>query len=243
MSDIIYIDQTQSTNSYLKELLQDKGLEEGTIVAANHQTAGRGQRGNSWESERGKNLTFSMLLRPHRIPIEGQFIISQLVSLAIKVVLSEYTPDITIKWPNDIYWKGLKICGILIENTLSENRIENSIVGIGLNINQKEFVSNAPNPVSLWQITQQTYDLEIILKVLQNKILDLYNELGQDDAAIAENYKNNLYRRAGYYFYSDGEKEFEAKIVDVLPTGHLVLETKNGAVRQFAFKEVKFIKL
>lgn len=242
MPPIIYIEKTDSTNSCLKQLLQDEKPEEGTVLVTNHQTAGRGQRGNSWEAEKGKNLTFSMVLYPHFIPIDKQFILSQLVSLAIKDVLSEYTSEITIKWPNDIYWQEKKIVGILIENTLSENGLENSILGVGINVNQKVFISDAPNPISLNQITGKEYDLRSLLETIQNKILYYYEKVrsGYSNTVI-EDYKRNLFRKDGYYLYNDREKDFLAKIKDIQLTGHLILETESGEERTFAFKEVKYV--
>ena len=117
------------------------------------QTAGRGQAGNSWESEAGKNLLFGLLFHPREVEANRQFILSQAVALSICETLSDYAEDIRIKWPNDIYWKDRKICGMLIENTLVGRCIENCIIGAGININQQTFCSDAPNPVSLRQIT------------------------------------------------------------------------------------------
>lgn len=242
MSPIIYIAETPSTNSYVKQLLLSEKLAEGTIIATHHQTAGRGQKGNSWESEKEKNLTFSIVLYPTFIPIMEQFIISQVVSLAIKDTLSKYTENISIKWPNDIYYNNQKICGILIENVLSENGLANSIIGIGLNINQEKFVSDAPNPVSLKQVTHKQYNLHDILSDIQAKILFYYEliEQGKSDI-ITDSYKKNLFRKEGYHPYSDNTGEFLAKIKDIQPTGHLVLETADGYEKTFAFKEVKYI--
>lgn len=242
MPPIIHIQATPSTNSYLRQLLSEEKLEEGTIVITNHQTAGRGQRGNTWESEKGKNLTFSMVLHPSFIPIHEQFILSQIVSLAIKTVLDEYKMGITIKWPNDIYWQEKKICGILIENALSEDRIENCIIGIGLNINQKQFNSDAPNPISLTHITKKNQELEPILIAIQNHILSYYQKIKEGNRiSIIEEYKQSLFRKEGFHLYSDGERTFEAQIIDIELSGHLILRTKDKKDLKFAFKEVKYI--
>ena len=150
----IHLNETHSTNSYLRELImREKEQPEGTVVITDYQTAGRGQKGNSWESERGKNLTFSILLHPNHIPPGKQFILSQLISIAIVGVLKKYDRHFTIKWPNDIYWKEKKIAGMLIEVDLTGSSLSNAIIGIGININQRHFKSDAPNPVSLTQIT------------------------------------------------------------------------------------------
>lgn len=243
MPPIIHLKETISTNSDLKSLVSEQKLEEGTILATSFQTAGRGQRGNSWESEQGKNLTFSMLLYPLSITISEQFILSQVVSLGIKKTLDKYTEGITIKWPNDIYWNEKKICGILIENALSENSFLHSIIGIGLNINQKEFKSNAPNPISLAQITDQEHDLNTILEETREWILAFYKEadtLG-NYKTIQYFYAKHLFRKEGYHPYFDGKEHFEAKIIEVQADGHLILETKEGKLRKFAFKEVQYI--
>src|SRR5690554_1314415 len=133
---LIRMDETSSTNSELKQLQQKKRLPEGSIVVADYQTQGRGQAGNTWFSDKGCNLLFSFLVYPKFIAANRQFILSRIVSLAIKKVLDRYFDDITIKWPNDIYWKNKKIAGMLIENTLMGQKINSSIIGIGLNVNQ-----------------------------------------------------------------------------------------------------------
>ena len=237
----IYLDEITSTNSFLKELCKTSNIDEGTIVWTDFQTAGRGQKGNVWESEVSKNLLFSIVLYPHFLKINEQFIISQAISLAIKDVLDEYIGDICIKWPNDIYWKNKKICGILIENELMDEKICFSIIGIGININQQQFVSDAPNPVSLRQITGQGYNRETILNAIQEKILAVYNLLGSSKKAVSERYKQSLYRQSGYFGFRDKDGEFKAQIKDVTDNGFLILQTEDGIEKQYAFKEVRFI--
>ena len=151
---LVALDETASTNQYLSQLCNQlqESVAELTTVTAEFQTAGKGQRGNTWEAEEGKNLLFSFVLYPSFLEARRQFILSQIVSLAIKEELSRWSDEITIKWPNDIYWKDKKICGILIENDLSGHHIRRSIAGIGININQEVFNSDAPNPFSLKQI-------------------------------------------------------------------------------------------
>lgn len=162
---LIHINETNSTNNYLQSLCSEQKVEELTVVVADFQTSGRGQRGNSWESAPGKNLLFSTVIFPEFLEARRQFLISQIISLAIKEELDTYTTDISIKWPNDIYWKEKKICGMLIENDLMGRNISQSIAGIGININQEIFHSSAPNPVSLLQITEEEHDLFEILKI------------------------------------------------------------------------------
>ena len=241
MLPIFHIEETDSTNNYLKDLLLKDRVEEGAVVVTDYQTSGKGQRGNGWESERSKNLLFSIVLYPDIVKANEQFIISEAVSLAVKEFLSKYADDITVKWPNDIYWQEKKICGILIENTLQEDRIGQSVIGIGININQEKFESNAPNPVSLRQITGKEYNLSILLDEVVKLILDNYNRLKSGEKLKIQNsYKDSLFRKVGYHKYSDGTSEFWGKIKDVEDSGILVLETDKEEVRKFAFKEVKY---
>ena len=163
---LIHINETNSTNNYLQSLCSEQKVEELTVVVADFQTSGRGQRGNSWESAPSKNLLFSTVIFPEFLEARRQFLISQVISLAIKEELDTYTTDISIKWPNDIYWKEKKICGMLIENDLMGRNISQSIVGIGININQEAFHGAAPNPVSIYQITGKQYDIFEILKTI-----------------------------------------------------------------------------
>lgn len=240
--EIIHIRETNSTNNYLKELLQTQNVDEGTVVWADFQSAGKGQRGNGWESEAGKNILFSIVLFPGFIKAGEQFILSQIVSLAVANCLQEYTEGISIKWPNDIYWNEKKICGILLENTILEDNIGHSVAGIGININQENFRSDAPNPVSLKQITNRDYNLEEIVKTVVDNINVYYQQIniGKTDSLIKQ-YKESLFRKDGYHLYNDGLSNFLARIQDVDSSGILILKTKEGEERHFAFKEVKYI--
>ena len=156
-------------------------------------------------------------------------------------VLSAYTEDIRIKWPNDIYWKDKKICGTLIENDLTGTNISRSIPGTGVNLNQRQFLSDAPNPVSLTQITGQTYSPAEILRQVMQHIAGYYRLLqdGHTDE-IAGHYKQRLYRKEGFHPYRDQEGSFLARILDIEPSGRLVLEDANGKCRKYLFKEVVF---
>ena len=205
------------------------------MVWADYQTAGRGQGTNTWESERGKNLTFSILLHPVDLPANRQFLLSMQVSLAICEALSEHIGDLSIKWPNDIYWRNAKIAGILIENRLQGQVIRDSIVGVGLNVNQRQFQSDAPNPISLWQICEHETDREQLLKDI---LAALDRLLGQE---VREQYLSMLYRRKGFHPYVDKDGAFMAELEDVEDDGHLLLCDDSGGRRRYAFKEVMFI--
>lgn len=239
---LVHLNETNSTNSYLQALCSQQPIEELTTVITDFQTAGRGQRGNSWESQTGKNLLFSFVLFPKFLEARRQFLISQIISLAIKDELDSYTTDISIKWPNDIYWKEKKICGMLIENDLMGKQINQSIAGIGININQEAFFSQAPNPVSLLQITQKEYDIFTILKNIVLRVQDYYTLLQQDQVElIANRYKKSLFRKDGLHLYRDANGIFLARIVQVEPEGRLILEDEGLKKRDYMFKEVEYI--
>lgn len=239
---LIHISETNSTNNYLQTFCAKEKVEEFTTVVADFQTSGRGQRGNSWESEPYKNLLFSFVLFPEFLEARRQFLISQIVSLAIKEELDTYTADVSIKWPNDIYWKEKKICGILIENDLMGRNINQSIVGIGININQEAFHSPAPNPVSLYQITGKQYDIFEVLKNIMLRIQSYYKLLQKDETApITAQYEKSLFRMKGMHRYRDANGEFLARIVCVEPEGRLILEDEMQNQRGYMFKEVEYL--
>ena len=242
MSDnIIHLSEASSTNSYLKQLSLKEKIAEGTIVIADFQTAGRGQKGNSWISEKSKNILFSTILYPSFIKIKQQFLISQIVSLSIKNVLTGYTPDISIKWPNDIYWKNQKICGILIENELSNDHLAQSFIGIGINVNQKIFEDKSINAISLHQISGKEYDRFEILDKIKKELKRLYKESKESPETIIKEYKRNLYRLNERHCYEDKNGKFIGQIIDVELTGYLMIRTDKQEIRKYLFKEVKFI--
>ena len=225
----MYIEQTNSTNTLLKELIA-KG-QEPDFIYAGYQTAGRGQTGNSWESEKGKNLICSILLPPNK----NLYFLNIAVSVAILRLLDE---PLTIKWPNDIYWKDKKLAGILLENAIIGNEVKYAIAGIGLNVNQTEFVSDAPNPVSLKQISGKEY---VIDQLMQDLLDAVHTILSEPEEAVWSAYKAHLYRREGYWPFADQNGTFEAHIEDVLPSGEIVLRDKNGQLHPYGFKQIKYI--
>ena len=234
-------DNLPSTNEMMKSLIS-KGLAEYDVIVANHQSAGKGQKGNSWESEEGKNLTFSLLLTPGFIQAQDQFVISKIICLGILEVLSEYSDNFTIKWPNDIYYKELKIGGILIENALYTNTIGTSVVGIGLNINQEVFKSDAPNPVSLKNITNKEFDLDCMLDDILNCIYNLYSKVKKEGySAINSQYLNCLFWKEGFHNFKDEQGQFKARIDGISEYGQLILYRENGQKKTYSFKEVEFL--
>lgn len=240
---IIRLEETESTNLYVKQLLREQHPEEGSLVLADFQTGGRGQMGNAWFSQKGENLLFSLLIYPQGVRANEQFIISRIASLAVKNCLDHFVSDIRIKWPNDLYRKERKIAGMLIENDLEGKYITNSVIGIGINVNQQQFPSQLPNPVSLRQITGTVQDRDYIFDIFQREFFLLYRDF-QNGAVknIEDEYMLGLYRANGYYCYEDANGRFMAKIEEVLPSGHLVLKTMDSDEKRiYAFKEVAFV--
>lgn len=240
------LDETDSTNRYLTHLCDQENVAEYTTVRADYQTAGKGQRGNTWESERGKNLLFSFVLYPTFLEARRQFLLSQLTALAVKEALELWTDDIRIKWPNDIYWKEKKICGLLIENELSAEGIARSIIGIGLNVNQEIFHSNAPNPVSLRQITGLEENPMEVLTYILTYTRRFYEDLRQDEdgtmaSLIARQYHLSLFRREGWHPYEDATGRFMARLLRVEEDGRYILQDEAGKERGYLFKEVQYI--
>lgn len=238
--NLIILEEAASTNTELRGMVD---AEHGTVVAARCQTAGRGQRGNTWESEAGANLTFSVLVRPSGIVPSKQMAISRAVSLAIVRWLDRYlNEEVAIKWPNDIYVGDKKICGILIEHVLTSGRIDRTIIGVGININQRKFLSDAPNPVSLSQLTGKSYPLDKMLEEVSGEIIALVEAENEACGELTEeDYMSRLWRREGYYRYRDAEGEFMARIANVASDGILTLERADGTMSKYAFKEVAAI--
>lgn len=236
----IYVAETTSTNSALAAIVDD-----GTdlLLYTHCQTSGRGQRGNSWEAEPGMNLTFSMLIHPATIPAARQFAVSEAVALAVAETIAPLVVEhpVAVKWPNDIYVDDRKICGILIENSLAGSHIERSIVGIGLNVNQTEFRSAVPNPVSLSKLIGTAFPLEPLMRSIAAAVFRNLETASTNLDELHCRYCQNLWRREGEWQWRDNRTAqlFTAEIVDVAPQGHLTLrDTSDGSLKTFAFKEV-----
>lgn len=252
-TNYIHLDETKSTNSYMAGIATT--AEHGTVVYTDRQTAGRGQRGNSWESEPFKNVTMSILLRPENVAPNQQFWLSEISALAVERVLSKYIGNVSIKWPNDVYYKDFKICGMLIEHSLSGGKINYTIPGIGINVNQRVFLSDAPNPISLANVLGHEVPTSEILDGLVDEILTMCDQLPEKATEIHREFLSKLYRRDGFHEYqstirsasADGlsvleeGEHFQARIVNVHPDGMLDLMTTEGHIHTFAFKEVAFI--
>lgn len=242
----MYIKATHSTNTLLKELLANGEWPEGErFLYTAFQTAGRGQAGNGWESEEGKNLLCSILLPPKK----ELFDLNVLTAVAVQRLLGE---GFTIKWPNDIYYGDKKVAGILIENAIIGNEIKYSIAGIGLNVNQTTFLSSAPNPVSLKQISGKETDIDALMQALMTQIEALE---ATDEAQVWAYYREHLYRREGFWPFVEREVStaptmnaekgaegiFLAKIENVRTNGEIELRDQNGNLRIYHFKQVRYV--
>ncbi len=237
--EIHYENTVTSTSDHI--LVLDKDM---ALVYSDYQTKGRGQRGNSWESESGKNLTFSFMLKPKEMRADKQFVISKLISISLINTLKRHNIVATIKWPNDIYVADKKIAGILIENVVTSScRLSKLICGIGLNVNQSTFVSNAPNPISMGQISNCVFSREDILDVFCEEFKKLYtlNNIN-DSSTIDKLYWEMLYRREQWCEYVDNQGRFEGMIVGVGQCGELMIEKREGNKRfEYLFKEVSYV--
>lgn len=253
-ANIIWIDKAQSTNAFAAQM-PDDATPHGTVVATHTQTAGRGQRGNAWEASPGQNLTFSMVLRPRNIAVARQFDMSMAVALGIRDGLSGILPsdDLKIKWSNDIYWRDGKLCGILIENAVSGTHIGRAIAGIGINVNQTAFVSDAPNPVSLAQITGRHFDLKHLLQTVADAVLvrtdSLDARLGQGnstcdgtcDKTFLDQYLSVLWRNDNaphLWLHRQTGRTVQGTIAGIGPWGHLVLRFDDGRTAAYAFGQI-----
>ena len=241
-SRIFNFDNLPSTNDYAARLVKTSKPREGTIIRAGYQSAGKGQAGNRWESESNKNLLISVILFPSFIQPSDQFLISMAISLAISDFLSGYTPYCSIKWPNDIYVSDDKIAGILIENTLLQGSIINTIAGIGLNINQTRFTGNAPNPVSLTMITGDSHDPESCLTQMAVKLDKRYKQLITGEYEhLKEEYVSRLYRLNEWHKYRDKSGTFDGRIKEVNLSGIIHIESTGGTIKEYSFREVDYV--
>jgi len=251
---ITYLDEIGSTNTYLQQLAQERDLPHLFTVCTFRQTAGRGQRGNGWESEPDKNISFTTAFDTRELAAERLWQLSMLVALSVKETLCDYGLDATIKWPNDIYVGDKKICGILIENVIQGSAVRYSLAGVGVNVNQEVFVSNAPNPTSMRLLTGKDFDKKEVLSRIVDRMDALWQQALDESNPLKERYMQSLYRREGEWEWKEvvvttapmmiGSREegtFMARISDVSDTGQLVLQTADGKKKTYHFKEIKYI--
>ncbi|MEJ1223796.1 biotin--[acetyl-CoA-carboxylase] ligase [Sediminicola sp. 1XM1-17] len=244
--NIIKLNATESTNAYLKELLAEVMVKDFTVVVAHEQTKGRGQMGTTWEAEPGKNLTFSVLKRYEGFEVAHQFMINVLVSMALYEQLKKLqVPDLSIKWPNDILSGHHKIAGILIENILSGDKIQASVIGIGLNVNQINF-NNLPNVSSLKLILGKNLELdELLLSIMKTMeetfaLLKSKRTLMRD--SLLEQYKKVLFRKDKPSTFKNQDDElFMGFITDVSLEGKLIVTLEDDIKKEFDLKEIKLM--
>lgn len=227
-------------------------------IRTDYQTAGRGQMGNGWESERGKNLLFSTLIRDLRLDAHQSFRLTEIVALALYDAVRPLVKDkeaLAIKWPNDLYYGHHKLAGILIETTLLGGAIDKAVVGIGLNVNQTCFLSTAPNPISIRQITNREEDREAILERFIEALGHYLRGLDDTPFVTGEIYRSHLYRREGFHAYVEREVDisptmpvigaqagsFDAEIAGITEQGELILRMKNGEERTYHFKQIRYV--
>lgn len=241
--DLQYYETLPSTNIKAVKNIQDGTAHGGMVIWAGGQTQGKGTGSNSWESEKGKNLTFSLLVEPRFLKPAEQFVLTQLISIAIYETLAKILPsgELFIKWPNDIYYQKKKICGVLIQNYVKGQEINFAVIGVGINVNQTKFLSDAPNPASLIHFTGKETDLPSLLdEILRafEKHYDLLND-AEKRQELHRSYLRHLYLRNQWENFSDESGTFGGKITGVNDYGQLLIEDREGNRRTFGFNEIK----
>lgn len=243
MFTVFKLQATNSTNTYLKDWAKQGRVKNATVVVAKNQTNGKGQQGARWESEADKNLTFSILYRFKKLLINRQFYLNCAVSLALYDSLLPIVKDkLTIKWPNDIMSANQKLGGILIENTAKSGLISQSVIGIGLNVNQLKFPEYLPNATSLRRISNQEFDLNILLQDILIALADKIKRLENGDYDfLKQAYHQVLYKRNILFHFTDGNSKFKGKIKGVNLDGLLEIELENGEMKTYANKSISFL--
>lgn len=238
---IIRYAQLPSTNDFM---MKNKNLfSSGMVINTWFQSKGHGMGTNRWESDYAKNLLLSMFYKPRGLKAEKQFVLNMAVSLSIKKLLEdEGMANIQIKWPNDVLANKKKIAGILISNILQGEHIQNSIIGVGLNVNQTIFSKNIPQPVSMKMLSGKDYDLKILLNNFHQVLLNHMAEIDQrNDAWLKEAYLSALYQKGSWHSYQAGRQMFQGMITGISPYGHLEVKNKEDKTSAFDFKEIKFL--
>ena len=249
--EIIKLTDTASTNDYLLSLNTDRDI----CVVADYQSAGKGMDTNTWESEPGKNLLFSILVHPTWLPVRLQYLLSMIQAVSIVHALRNGTflydesDNIKIKWPNDIYYGDKKLSGTRIDINLQGSKLRDVIIGTGINVNQEVFVSDAPNPISMKNITGREYDRDFLLHDILRYFERYYTALWRDIKhpsldgmrnTISHLYHKDLYRRRGQHTFADENGTFQAEIVSVADNGIITLRRTDGTLSHYEFKEIKF---
>lgn len=238
--NIVYLTSCHSTNEYASKLIQNNDFFNGTIVITEDQTAGKGQRGNVWIAEPGKNLTFSIILCPDFLPASMQFNLNMAVSLGIYDALSTVLDNkLKIKWPNDLYYGNQKFGGVLIENSLLGSKLNTSIIGIGINVNQDSFLYQTAT--SLKNILGKEIDIATIGNSISENIELRFNQLKENDwVLLKKEYLSRLYKIGEYARFEDQNGHFEGTIIDISKEGKLLIE-QNDFVKSYDIKEITYL--
>lgn len=239
---IVKLDAIDSTNDYLKDLVRKQSIENYTVVTAELQTNGKGQRGSTWTSDKGKNIIMSMLVRDFALSTSSMFDLNIVVSLAVQESLIPLNiPKLAIKWPNDIMSDNKKIGGILIENCLKSDSSVDSVVGIGLNVNQLEF-ENLPQASSLALISGATIDKDALLIQIVSEIQENIKSWKLNAQYLSDRYTNLLYKKDEKMVFQDSDLLFFNGVIQgITPLGRLIIEHENGNILDFDIKEVRMI--
>ena len=232
-----HLDCVDSTNNFTAKLINDQICQNGAVILADEQTAGKGQMGNTWESERGSNLLCSIAWQPDNLSVNEQSKISWMVCLVLHKLLLRFGIEAEIKWPNDIYVQNQKMAGILIENQLEGKRISWVIAGIGLNVNQQSF--HQANATSM----KNVLDVNLQVKTVLKELMDLFNGYIHQWDVVQPTLKSELesilFQKNIRSFYRDKEGKFEGEILGVQDDGRLIIQVGKEQ-RVYAMKEVQF---
>jgi len=243
---LVKLDAINSTNSYLKELSKALTARNWTVVSTDFQSLGRGQMHTKWESERNKNLTFSVLIKFENFKVKNQFYLNCAIALGIYHVLESYKlPQLKVKWPNDIMSDNKKLGGILIENSLMNDRIYQTVVGMGINVNQKEFPPQLVKAVSMQQILNKSMDRDsLLIKIVESLKIQIKLLEEEKFDTLFENYLGVLFKKnIPSMFENKNNQKFLGKIIGVTSEGKLKIEKENQVIEEFKFKEIKYIGL
>lgn len=237
-----HLQTIDSTNAYLQRMQPEADISN-LVVSTDEQTAGKGMGTNGWESAKGQNLTFSLALDTSFLPAERQFLLSEAVPLGIVKVLDSFlsVEKLFIKWPNDIYYDGHKLSGILINSTIKANMMDTSIIGIGLNVNQMKFQDWPTHPISLKQITGKDYALQPLLEQIAESVAAEVERLKKNSPAIEQDYLSRLFRYRTWADYQVGEKTLRLLMTGIDPFGRLLLADETNKPYCFDIKEIKLV--
>ena len=233
-----------STNAYATDLLAKTAPNEGTVISAAYQEAGRGQIGSTWNASAGKNLLLSVILYPRWLVAQQQFLLSRAAALAVADTISHYVVgEAQVKWPNDVYLGDKKLAGILIQNSLTGKYLQWSVIGIGVNVNEVSFPSNLPNASSLLLATGRAFDLLEVQQTLFKSLEQRYLQLKNKPSITRAEYLQRLYRYQEWHQFRDSQsgESFQGQIIGVQENGKLAIQKQGSSVQYFDLKEVVFI--